>query len=88
MNVTVDNNTQLVILIGWVYRKNAWSYGQSRIIIHNVGDISHAQLLSGKVHLRFPVIIDANDKRIILYYVPGTPIRSDLSYDDWADLFN
>lgn len=88
MTITVNNDTQLVAVIEWAYRKNAWSYGQSRIIIHNVGDVSYTQLISGKVHLKFPIIVDVNNERIITYYAPGTPIRADLSYDDWDDLFN
>ncbi|BDF65190.1 hypothetical protein CE91St16_15970 [Alistipes finegoldii] len=58
------------------------------IIVHNLGDISYAQLISGNVHLNFPVIIDESDKRVTLYYAPSTPIHADLSYDDWDDLFN
>lgn len=88
MIVTVDDHEELTDVVVWGYLKNKWHIGQTRIIIHNVGDISYTQLISGNVHLRFPVIIDVDDKRIITYYAPGTPIRADLSYDDWDDLFN
>lgn len=88
MTVNVDNYEQLTDVVGWVYLTNKWSIGQTRIIIHNVGDISYTQLISGNVHLRFPIIIDENDKRVTLYYATGTPIHADLSYDDWEDLFN
>lgn len=88
MNVNVNNHEELTDVVAWVYLNNKWSIGQSRIIIYTVGNISYTQLISGKVHLRFPVIVDVNNERIITYYAPGTPIRADLSYDDWDDLFN
>lgn len=88
MNIIVNSYEELTDVVGWVYLNNKWIVGQTRIVIPNLGDISYAQLLSGNVRLKFPVIIDVTDKRIITYYAPGTPIRADLSYDDWDDLFN
>ena len=88
MTVNVDNYEQLTDVVGWVYLTNKWNIGQTRIIISGLGDVSYTQLLSGNVHLNFPVIIDESDKRVVLYYAPSTPIHADLSYDDWDDLFN
>lgn len=88
MIVTVDDHEELTDVVGWVYLINKWHIEQTRILIHNLGDISYLQLISGNVHLNFPVIIDESDKRIILYYAPNAPIHADLSYDDWEDLFN
>ena len=62
MIVTVDDHEELTDVVGWVYLTNKWSIGQARIVIHNLGDISYPQLISGNVHLNFPVIIDESDK--------------------------
>lgn len=88
MNIIVNNYEELTDVVAWVYLINKWHIGQTRILIHNLGDISYLQLISGNVHLNFPVIIDESDKRIILYYAPNAPIHADLSYDDWENLFN
>lgn len=87
MTVLIDNYEELTDVVGWVYLTNKWSIGQARIVIHNVRNIHYTRLLSGNVHLRFPIIVDMNNERIILYYAPSTPIHADLSYNDWEDLF-
>lgn len=89
MTVNVDNHEQLTDVVGWVYLTNKWSIGQTRIIIHNVGDISYTQLISGNVHLRFPVLVSIEPSRVWLYRVENFPdLIPDLSYNDWEDLFN
>ena len=89
MIVTVDDHEELTDVVGWVYFTNKWNIGQTRIIINNVGDISYTQLISGNVHLRFPVLVSIEPSRVWLYRVEGVPeFLPDLSYDDWDDLFN
>lgn len=89
MIVTVDDHEELTDVVGWVYFTNKWNIGQTRIIINNVGDISYTQLISGNVHLRFPVLVSIEPSRVWLYRVEGVPeFLLDLSYDDWEDLFN
>ena len=58
MIINVDDHEQLTDVVAWVYREHGWSIGQTRIVIHNLGDISYAQLISGNVHLRYPVLVD------------------------------
>lgn len=89
MNVTVDNYEELTDVVGWVYLTNKWSIGQTRIIINNVGDISYAQLISGNVHLRYPVLVDIGTGHLRLFYAATLPAyHVELSYNDWEDLFN
>lgn len=89
MNIIVNSYEELTDVVGWVYFTNKWNIGQTRIIIHNVGDISYTQLISGNVHLRFPVLVSIEPSRVWLYRVEGVPeFLPDLSYDDWDDLFN
>ena len=57
MKVIVNGERELINVANWVYTKNKWVYTQTRIIINNVGDISYTQLISGNVHLRFPVLV-------------------------------
>lgn len=89
MNIIVNNYEELTDVVEWVYFTNKWNIGQTRIIINNVGDISYIQLISGNVHLRFPVLVCIEPSRVWLYRVEGVPeFLPDLSYDDWEDLFN
>ena len=89
MKVIVNGERELINVANWVYTKNKWVYTQTRIIINNVGDISYTQLISGNVHLRFPVLVSIEPSRVWLYRVEGVPeFLLDLSYDDWDDLFN
>ena len=88
MTVLIDDYEQLTDVVGWVYRKNAWGVGQSRIVISSLGDVNYRQLLNEKLHLRFPVIVDVSGTHITTYFAPSAPIRADLRYDDWDDLFN
>lgn len=88
MTVLVDNHEELTDVVGWVYLTNKWSIGQSRIVISSLGDVNYRQLLNEKVHLRFPVIVDVSGTHITTYFAPSAPIRADLRYDDWDDLFN
>lgn len=89
MNIIVNSYEELTDVVGWVYFTNKWNIGQTRIIINNVGDISYTQLISGNVHLRFPVLVSIEHSRVWLYRVEGVPeFLPDLSYDDWDDLFN
>ena len=89
MNIIVNSYEELTDVVGWVYFTNKWNIGQTRIIINNVGDISYTQLISGNVHLRFPVLVSIEPSRVWLYRVEGVhEFLLDLSYDDWDDLFN
>ena len=89
MKVIVNNHEQLTDVVAQVYRKREWNIEQTRVIIHNLGDVSYVQLISGNVHLRFPVLVSIEPSRVWLYRVEGVPeFLPDLSYDDWDDLFN
>lgn len=89
MKVIVDNYEQLTDVVAWVYREHGWSIGQTRIVIHNLGDISYAQLISGNVHLRYPVLVDIGTGHLRLFYAATLPAyHVELSYNDWEDLFN
>lgn len=87
MNIIVNSYEELTDVVRWVYRKNAWGVGQSRIVISSLGDVNYRQLLK-KLHLRFPIIVDVSGTHITTYFAPNAPIRADLRYDDWDDLFN
>lgn len=89
MKVIVNNHEQLTDVVAQVYREREWNIEQTRVIIHNLGDASYVQLISGNVHLRFPVLVSIEPSRVWLYRVEGVPeFLPDLSYDDWDDLFN
>ena len=89
MKVIVNNHEQLTDVVAQVYREREWNIEQTRVIIHNLGDVSYVQLSSGNVHLRFPVLVSIEPSRVWLYRVEGVPeFLPDLSYDDWDDLFN
>ncbi len=89
MKVIVNNHEQLTDVVAQVYREREWNIEQTRVIIHNLGDVSYVQLISGNVHLRFPVLVSIEPSRVWLYRVEGVPeFLPDLSYDDWDDLFN
>lgn len=89
MKIIVNGERELINVANWVYTKNKWVYTQTRIIINNVGDISYTQLISGNVHLRFPVLVSIEPSRVWLYLVENFPdLIPDLSYNDWEDLFN
>ena len=89
MKVIVNNHEQLTDVVAQVYREREWNIEQTRVIIHNLGDVSYVQLISGNVHLRFPVLVCIEPSRVWLYRVEGVPeFLPDLSYDDWDDLFN
>ena len=89
MKVIVNNHEQLTDVVAQVYREREWNIEQTRVIIHNLGDVSYVQLISGNVHLRFPVLVSIEPSRVWLYLVEGVPeFLPDLSYDDWDDLFN
>ncbi len=89
MNIIVNSYEELTDVVGWVYREREWNIEQTRVIIHNLGDVSYVQLISGNMHLRFPVLVSIEPSRVWLYRVEGVPeFLLDLSYDDWDDLFN
>lgn len=89
MNIIVNSYEELTDVVGWVYREREWNIEQTRVIIHNLGDVSYVQLISGNMHLRFPVLVSIEPSRVWLYRVEGVPeFLPDLSYDDWDDLFN
>ena len=89
MNIIVNSYEELTDVVGWVYFTNKWNIGQTRIIINNVGDISYRQLISGNVHLRFPILVEIETSRVRLFHTEDLPTYSpDLSYNDWEDLFN
>ena len=89
MKVIVNNHEQLTDVVAQVYREREWNIEQTRVIIHNLGDVSYVQLISGNVHLRVPVLVSIEPSRVWLYRVEGVPeFLPDLSYDDWDDLFN
>ena len=80
MTVNVDNHEQLTDVVGWVYLTNKWSIGQTRIIIHNVGDISYTQLISGNVHLRFPVLVRVKDSCTVSSGATSSLLQERLEY--------
>jgi len=89
MTVLITNYKQLTDVVGWVYRKNAWGYRQTRIATYDFGNISYPQLLSRKVHLVYPVLVGIETGRLRLFYAAFLPVHhAELSYDDWEDLFN
>lgn len=88
MTITVDNYEELTDVVGWVYLTNKWSIGQTRIIISRLGEVSYTQLISGKVHLKYPTTIDIAIGHVRLFYSLNVPTPAELSYDDWEDLFN
>lgn len=84
MTVNVDDHEELTDVVAWVYLKNKWHIGQTRIIIHNVGDINYTQLISGNVHSNFPVLVEIKVARVELHCMSGVPLYyTDLSYNDW-----
>ena len=89
MIVNVDSYEQLVAVVMRVYYVNTWTPEQTRIIIHNLGDVSYAQLALRRVGLKFPILINIESTGIRLFHMEDFPeYLPDLSYDDWDDLFN
>ena len=89
MIVTVDDHEQLIAVVDWTYSKNKWGHNYTLIIVHNLGDISYAQLISGNAHLRYPVLVDIGTGHLHLFYAATLPAyHAELSYNDWEDLFN
>ena len=89
MNIIVNSYEELTDVVGWVYREREWNIEQTRVIIHNLGDVSYVQLISGNVHLRFPILVEIETSRVRLFHTEDLPTYSpDLSYNDWEDLFN